>query len=143
MPARGGTVRRTVIAGLTAIGVVTLIGAMSVPAGAGGFEPGSAALTIEKEIEGPVPEGTEFLVSSGCQFNTTSFDGSVVMMDGKQFVCASAAACEGLEGINDPWTWAGACLRLRYGVPGEDILVVGTEPSCPRAEGEISDYTTI
>jgi hypothetical protein len=90
----------------------------------------------------PVPEGTEFAISSGCQYGT-GFDGSVVTVEGQPFVCESAAACEGLAGIADPWTWAGTCLRLRHGAPGDDIVVVGTQATCDRANGEITDFTSL
>jgi hypothetical protein len=57
--------RRMLMLGLAGIGVVTLITAMVVPAGAQP-EPGFAPLTIEKDVEGPVPEDTEFTVRVEC-----------------------------------------------------------------------------
>jgi hypothetical protein len=54
------------VVGVVGISTAVLIGAMAVPAGAGGFVPGSAPLTIEKDVDGPVPEDTEFTVTIEC-----------------------------------------------------------------------------
>ncbi len=57
--------RRSLMLGTVAVGVVALTGAALVPAGAGGI--GAAPLTIEKEVVGPVPPGTEFTVTVECE----------------------------------------------------------------------------
>jgi hypothetical protein len=105
----------------------------------GMWERFGAAEIVDRE---PVPEGTEFVISAGCHWGT-SFDGTVVTVHGQRFVCASSEACEGLAGSEDPFTWGGTCLCLRHGAPGDDIVVIGTTPTCPRATGEVSDYTSL
>ena len=56
--------RFTVLAGVVALAAGSLV--VASPAGAGG--PGTAApLTIEKVVEGPVPPGTQFVVTIACE----------------------------------------------------------------------------
>jgi hypothetical protein len=57
--------RRLLMLVPVAVGAVTLAGAALVPAGAG-IRPGSAPLTIEKEVDGVVPPDTEFTVKVEC-----------------------------------------------------------------------------
>jgi uncharacterized protein DUF5979 len=52
--------------GAVLIGAVSLAGAFAVPAGAGKVRIGVAPLTIEKEVDGRVPEDTEFTVTVNC-----------------------------------------------------------------------------
>ena len=59
--------RRLLMLVPVAVGAVTLAGAALVPAGAGdGGTIGVAPLTIEKEVDGRVPDDTEFTVTVNC-----------------------------------------------------------------------------
>jgi hypothetical protein len=57
--------RRLLALSVVAVGALTLAGAVLVPAGAGNGA-GGAPLTIEKEVDGQVPEDTEFTVRVTC-----------------------------------------------------------------------------
>ncbi len=61
--------RRILVLGSLTVGVVALTGTALVPAGAGSI--GAAPLTIEKEVVGPVPPGTEFAVTLACERERT------------------------------------------------------------------------
>ena len=62
--------RRLLMLVPVAVGALTLAGAALVPAGAGSSGTGVAPLTIEKEVDGHVPDGTEFTVKVECDFPT-------------------------------------------------------------------------
>jgi hypothetical protein len=62
--------RRLLMLVPVAFGAVTLASAALVPAGAGGAQIGAAPLTIEKEVDGHVPDDTEFTVKVECNVPT-------------------------------------------------------------------------